>query len=107
MDPATIIGYLTTHSDFEVVREQTEAWLSQIALLKDQLAGHSGFLLLEFNIPRMGRRIDAVVISGPAIFAIEFKVGAAVFDRAAIDEVWDYALDEAVLGLMNPAIRAN
>ncbi len=82
MDPATIIGRLTSHSDFDVVREQTEAWLAQIVLLKDQLAGFTGFLLLEFNIPRMGRLIDAVVISGPA-----------VFDRAAIGQVWDYALD--------------
>lgn len=92
-DPATIIGRLTTQSDFEVVREQTEAWLFQIDSLKDQLVGLAGFLLLEFNIPRMGRRIDAVVISGPAVVAIEFKVGSAEFDRAAVDQVWDYALD--------------
>lgn len=93
MDPETILGRLTSHSDFEVVREQTEAWLVQIALLKEQLTGFNGFLLLEFNIPRMGRRIDVVVISGPAVFVIEFKVGSADFDRAAIDQVWDYALD--------------
>src|SRR5206468_9615868 len=47
----------------------------------------------EFNIPRMGRRIDVVVVSGPVIFAIEFKVGEKVFDRSAIDQVWDYGLD--------------
>lgn len=93
MDPDTIIGRLTSHSDFDVVREQTEAWLSQIALLKVQLAHFTGVLLLEFNIPRMGRRIDAVVIAGPVVFVIEFKVGSPEFDRAAIDQVWDYALD--------------
>jgi hypothetical protein len=92
-DPEAIIGRLTTYSDFDVVREQTEAWLAQIALLKEQLSRFRGFLLLEFNIPRMGRRIDAVVISGAAVFVIEFKVGSAGFDRAAIDQVWDYALD--------------
>jgi hypothetical protein len=93
MNPEMVIGRLTTHSEFDVVREQTEAWLAQIVLLKEQLAGLTGFLLLEFNIPRMGRRIDAVVIIGPAVFAIEFKVGFADFDRAAVDQVWDYALD--------------
>jgi hypothetical protein len=93
IDPDTIIGRLTSHSDFEVVREQTEAWLAQVALLKEQLASFTGFVLLEFNIPRMGRRIDAVVISGPAVFVIEFKVASPDFDRAAIDQVWDYALD--------------
>jgi hypothetical protein len=93
IDPQAILGRLTNNSDFEVVREQTEAWLAQIALLKEQLIGSTGLLLLEFNIPRMGRRIDVVVISGPAVFVIEFKVGSADFDRAAIDQVWDYALD--------------
>ena len=93
MDPETILGRLTNNSDFEVVREQTEAWLAQVALLKEQLVGFTGFLLLEFNIPRMGRRIDVVVISGPAVFVIEFKVGSVDFDRAAIDQVWDYALE--------------
>jgi hypothetical protein len=93
MDPDTILGRLTSHSDFDVVREQTEAWLSQIAMLKEQVAHFTGVLLLEFNIPRMGRRIDAVVITGPVVFVIEFKVGSLEFDRAAIDQVWDYALD--------------
>ncbi len=41
----------------------------------------------------MGRRIDAVLLIGPVVFAIEFKVGEASFDRAAIEQVWDYALD--------------
>lgn len=41
----------------------------------------------------MGRRIDAVVIVGPVVFAIEFKVGEKTFDGAAREQVWDYALD--------------
>lgn len=41
----------------------------------------------------MGRRIDVVLVIGPAIFAIEFKVGEKTFDRAAIEQVWDYGLD--------------
>ena len=41
----------------------------------------------------MGRRIDTVLLIGPVVFAIEFKVGDASFDRAAIEQVWDYALD--------------
>jgi hypothetical protein len=41
----------------------------------------------------MGRRIDAVLLIGPAIILLEFKVGARRFDRAAVDQVWDYALD--------------
>jgi hypothetical protein len=39
----------------------------------------------------MGQRIDAVVLSGPVVFVVEFKVSE--FERAALDQVWDYALD--------------
>jgi hypothetical protein len=48
---------------------------------------------LEFNIPRMGSRVDAVLLIGPVVFVVEFKVGEAAFDRAAVDQVWDYSLD--------------
>src|SRR5947209_17002935 len=41
----------------------------------------------------MGRRIDVVLVIGPVIFAIEFKVGEKTFDRSAIDQVWDHGLD--------------
>ena len=27
------------------------------------------------------------------MFVVEFKVGESTFDRAAVDQVWDYALD--------------
>ena len=33
------------------------------------------------------------LLIGPVVFVIEFKVGARVFDRAALDQAWDYALD--------------
>ena len=41
----------------------------------------------------MGRRIDAVLLIGPIVFVIEFKVGETEFEREAVDQVWDYALD--------------
>jgi hypothetical protein len=41
----------------------------------------------------MGRRIDAVLVVDGIVFVIEFKVGEKAFDRAALDQVWDYALD--------------
>ena len=67
--------------------------MAQIEFLRSHVTGLSGSLFLEFNIPRMGRRIDAVLLIGPVVFAIEFKVGEKTFDRAAVDQVWDYALD--------------
>jgi len=41
----------------------------------------------------MGRRVDAALLLGPVVFVIEFKVGESAFERAAVDQVWDYALD--------------
>jgi len=67
--------------------------LEQIAFLQKNLEGLTGTLFLEFNIPRMGSRVDAVLLIGPVVFVVEFKVGEASFDRAAVDQVWDYALD--------------
>jgi hypothetical protein len=48
---------------------------------------------MEFEVPRLGSRIDAVVIAGPAALLIEFKCGAREFHRADFEQVWDYALD--------------
>jgi hypothetical protein len=93
LDTDSVIGRLTRNSDVDVVPAQTEAWLAQIDILREALRGLSGSVFLEFNIPRMGRRIDAVLLIGPVVFVVEFKVGATRFERASIDQVWDYALD--------------
>jgi len=92
-EPDAIVGRLATNNEFALVGTQRDAWLAQIGLLKGSLIGLSGSLLLEFNIPRIGRRIDVVLLIGPVVFVIEFKVGESAFERAAVDQVWDYALD--------------
>ena len=91
--PETVLGHLTANSDFAVEPAQRDAWVAQFKVLEASLKGLTGSLFLEFNIPRMGRRIDAVVLVGPVVFVVEFKVGESTFDRAALDQVWDYALD--------------
>ena len=91
--PDTIVGRLTLNGEFALLPTQKDAWLAQIDFLQAQLKGLAGALYLEFVIPRMGRRIDAVLLIGPVLFVIEFKVGEKTFDRASVDQVWDYALD--------------
>jgi hypothetical protein len=88
-----IVGQLTLNSSFDIDRTQAAAWLAQIDFLQAEVKGFTGSIFFEFNIPRMGRRIDVVLVIGPVIFAIEFKVGEKAFDRSAIDQVWDYGLD--------------
>lgn len=89
-----ILGELARHHHFALEMAQTGAWQQQVRILRNALAQIDDFTLyLEFVIPRMGRRADAVVVIGDGIFVIEFKVGSDRFDRAAIDQVEDYALD--------------
>lgn len=88
-----ILGSLAANSDFSVEISQRNAWQAQISSLKSRLRGVEGHILFEFNIPRMGRRIDTVLIVGPVVFVLEFKVGAETIHRADLDQVWDYALD--------------
>ena len=93
-EPIAVIGHLAANGNLTLVPEQKDAWLAQIEFLQAQLPGFSGSLFLEFNIPRMGRRIDAVLVISGILFVIEFKVGKEAFDRAALDQVLDYALDQ-------------
>jgi hypothetical protein len=91
--PAQILGELTAQSPFAVDTTQRDAWLAEVSILQTALADITGTVYLEFSIPRMGARIDTVLIIGAAVLVIEFKVGADSFDAYALDQVWDYALD--------------
>jgi len=88
-----VVGQLAVNCDFALIPTQRDAWLAQIEFLRSQLNDLTGSIFFEFNIPRMGRRIDVVLVVGAVVFAIEFKVGEKTFDRSAIDQVWDYGLD--------------
>lgn len=88
-----ILGGIAVNSSFAVDTTQRDAWVDQIQVLKPALVGIEGRIFLEFIVPRIGSRIDAVLISGPAIFVIEFKVGEKEFRRGDVNQVWDYALD--------------
>jgi len=89
----TVLGELTKNSDFEIERTQRDAWLAEIHILCNALEPYHGSLFLEYSIPRMGRRVDAVVLVGAVIFVIEFKVNSREHLSNDIDQVWDYALD--------------
>jgi hypothetical protein len=88
-----VVGALSIAHGQLVEGEQLQAWLEEIDILHQATASVTGALLLEFQIPRLGSRIDAVVVAGPALFPIEFKCGEQTFGTAAYNQVWDYALD--------------
>jgi Uncharacterized conserved protein (DUF2075) len=93
-----ILGALALES--QVLEDaQKRAWLCQISILRKQLASlllaqcRNATVYFEFVVPRLGRRIDVVLLAHRTIFVLEFKVGATEFHRSAIEQVWDYALD--------------
>jgi hypothetical protein len=90
-----IIGALTQHSAFDVDRTQVAAWTGSIDTLRTALGSWAaeGHLFLEFDVPRLGRRIDAVLVLRHVVFVIEFKVGAKAFLAQDLDQAVDYALD--------------
>jgi Uncharacterized conserved protein (DUF2075) len=88
-----IVGQLTQQSNHAVELAQRDAWLAEIELLRGWLNGRKGTLLLEFNIPRMGLRADAVLVIAGCIVILEFKVGDSTVGQSALNQVWQYALD--------------
>jgi hypothetical protein len=91
--PNEILGKLVQSNDFALEQTQRDAWLTEIDVLQKVLQQHQGSIYFEYSIPRMGRRIDVVVVTGSTIFVLEFKVGENQFQASAVDQVWDYALD--------------
>jgi hypothetical protein len=67
--------------------------LAEIFILKEVFTTYSGSIYFEYSIPRMGQRIDVVLLIGSVIFVLEFKMGEKEYNANAIDQVMDYALD--------------
>ena len=89
-----ILGTLTSSHVQALEHLQTMAWQNQITYLKQQLEQHwKGKIYFEFKIPRMGKRADCILFINSCVFVLEFKVGSSSFDRFAIDQAYDYALD--------------
>lgn len=91
--PEEIIGEITISNQFDSNRNQNKSWELQIHILQDALKNSTGTVFFEFSIPRMGKRVDALVIIHNTVFVIEFKVGETKYHNSNVEQVWDYALD--------------
>lgn len=93
-DEQLVIGNLALHHHFALDIEQRNAWQYQIQHLKTQLRPFSdGAVHFEFAIPRMGKRVDVVLMIEGVVFVLEYKVGADEHSKHARDQALDYALD--------------
>jgi hypothetical protein len=90
-----VIAALVAASSFTIETTQRDAWLAQITIMRAVLTNiaSDGLIAFEFAVPRMGKRIDVLLVLGSIVYVLEFKVGARVFDADALRQVWDYALD--------------
>lgn len=89
----TIFGQLARHHQHDLEDLQKNAWLEQIEFLQQELNDVCGHLYFEFSIPRMGKRVDNILIINNLIFVIEFKVGDRSYSNYAQNQTIDYCLD--------------
>ena len=90
----SVLGKMAESNPFDLTDMQRFAWGEEIAILKDQLHGiEDGRILFEYTIPRMGKRVDTVLLYKGLVILLEFKVGDDEYRKATFDQVLDYALD--------------
>ena len=91
-----IFGQITLMDEGDSVSEQKYAWSEEIDVLKQILipwGNEHAEILLEYSIPRLGKRIDVVLLLRGIVFVIEFKAGQDNYLQSDIEQVMDYALD--------------
>ena len=95
-DENSIFGILCDQYHGDALTTTREAWRAEISILKQVLAPYQnedGQIIFEYDIPRLGKRIDAVLLLRGIVFCLEFKVGETRILEADVDQVLDYALD--------------
>ena len=94
-EPATILGELAGKAAHDINRKTTNSWNEEIEVVKNAVAGYAGrgSVFFEYNIPRMGKRVDVILTIDNVVLVLEFKTFEQKSSYEAIIQVWDYALD--------------
>lgn len=95
-DPKALLGELGYNYHGDILTTTNDAWLGEIHVMQEVLQpwkDEPGQIIFEYDIPRLGKRIDVVVLLRGIIFCLEFKVGQKDMLQADIEQVLDYALD--------------
>lgn len=90
-----ILGHLSKEHRFRVLeQEQINSWRFQVEHIKQFIRDiPNSWVFIEFEIPRIGKRADVIIVNEGNIFVLEYKVGANQFDSSSLEQVYDYALD--------------
>jgi hypothetical protein len=95
-EPLAVLGTLHNNYHGDALTTTDEAWMGEIELMQQVLEPwreEQGQIVFEYDIPRLGKRIDVVLLLRGMIFCLEFKVGKKEEFQAGIEQVMDYALD--------------
>ncbi len=95
-DNDAILGILCGKYHGTELTTSREAWQGEIEIMKGIIShfkDEDGQIIFEYDIPRLSKRIDVVVLLRGIIFCLEFKVGETQKHQSDIDQVLDYALD--------------
>lgn len=96
LDDNSIFGLLCERYHGEALTTTREAWKAEISIMKDvisSLSSDNGEIIFEYDIPRLGKRVDVVLLTEGIVFCLEFKVGESRILESDVDQVLDYALD--------------
>ena len=95
-DETSILGKLCDRYHGDAKTTTRDAWKGEIAVMQSvlyQLSDKDGRIVFEYDIPRLGKRIDVVLLYKGIVFCLEFKIGETHINEADVDQVLDYALD--------------
>ena len=95
-DENLIFGVIDGGAHGVTLTTAKEAWKAEISIMKGVLSGldvKDGQIIFEYDIPRLGKRVDVVLLLKGIVFCLEFKVGESKILEADVDQVLDYALD--------------
>lgn len=96
-EKASVFGVLCEGYHGDALTTQREAWIKEIEILQVVLLPYrdsgNARIIFEYDIPRLGKRIDVVLLLNGIVFCVEFKAGQNQVLEADIDQVLDYALD--------------
>lgn len=92
---AAILGVIHSNDISADTRiQQSNTREIEVDILKEQLRDFAdGRIIFEYTIPRMGKRVDTVVLYRNIVFLLEFKCGDTEYRASTYDQVYDYALD--------------
>ena len=95
-DDTSILGILCDYYHGDMRTTTREAWKEEISIMRkvlSMLENKDGQVIFEYDIPRLGKRIDVVLLLNGIVFCVEFKVGESHILEMDVDQVFDYALD--------------